>query len=69
MQKKYTDIEDKDFELIEHTCKTILTYDNKTWIKNDENALFDVQMGSFFGAELCHLVGLYVFKSIYNAKK
>ena len=67
--KTYTEIEDKDIKLIEHTCKTILTYDNKIWIKN---ALFDVPMGSFFGAELCDLVGLYFLhrlKYIYNANE
>ena len=28
-------------------CKTILTFNNKTWIKKDDNTLFDVPMGSF----------------------
>ena len=68
----YTEIEDKDIKLIEHTCKTILTYDNKIWIKNDENALFDVPMGCFFGVELCNLVELYFLhrlKYIYNANE
>ena len=37
-----------------------------------EIALFDVPMGSFFGAELCDLVGLYVLnrlKSIYKTNE
>ena len=70
--KEYTDIEEKDIRLIEHTCKTILTYNNKIWIKKDVNTLFDVPMGSFFGAELCDLVGLYILnrlKSIYNTNE
>ena len=67
--RTYTNIEDKDVNLIKHTCNTILTYNNKTWIKKDDNTLFDVPMGSFFGAELCDLIGLYTLnhlKSLYK---
>ena len=36
-----------------------MLFDSKgTWIKKDDN-LFDVTMGSFDGAEICELVGLY----------
>ena len=38
-------------------------------IKKDGNTLFDVPMGSFFGAELCDLIGLYALnhlKSLYK---
>ena len=44
----YADTEDKDIKLIEHTCTTILNYNNKIWIKKDEKILFNVPMGSFF---------------------
>ena len=67
--RTYTNIEDKYVNLIKHTCNTILTYNNKTWIKKDDNTLFDVPMGSFFGAELCDLIGLYALnhlKSLYK---
>ena len=40
--------------------------------KKDVNMLFDVPMVSFFGTELCDLVGLYILhrhKSIYNATR
>ena len=56
--KNFT-VKNEDIKLIEHTCKTIVTYDNRTWVKIDSNSQFDVTMGSFFGAELCNLVGLY----------
>ena len=62
--RTYTNIEDKYVNLIKHTCNTILTYNNKTWIKKDDNTSFDVPMGSFFGAELCDLIGLYHLKSL-----
>ena len=70
--KKYTIIEDRDIKLIKHTCKTILTFNKKTWIKKDNNNLFDVPMGSFFGAELCDLIGLYALsklESLYDTKE
>ena len=62
----------KDIKLIEHTCKTNLTYNNKIWIKKDVSTLFDVPIGSIFGIDLCDLVGLYIIhrhKSIYNANE
>ena len=57
--KNFTEIKNEDIQLIEHTCKTIVTYDNRTWVKKDSNSQFDVTMASFFGAELCNLTGLY----------
>ena len=44
---------------------SILTHDNKTLIKKDEGTIFDVPMGSFFGAELCDLVGLFILNHLY----
>ena len=67
--KNYTDIKDEDIRLIKHTCKTILTYDNNICIIKDNNDKFDVPTGSFFGTELCDLVGLYALsnlKHLYN---
>ena len=69
--KNFTEIKNEDIQLIEHTCKTIVTYDNRTWVKKDSNSQFDVPMGSFFGAELCDLVGLYALsklRHLYNYK-
>ena len=47
----------------------MLTYDNNTWIKKDAIVPFAVPMGSFFGAELCDLIGpsaLYKLKPKYK---
>ena len=49
-----------------------MNFNKKTWIKKDNNNLFDVPMGSFFGAELCDLIGLYAFsklESLYDTKE
>ena len=36
--KNFTEIKNEDIKLIEHTCKTIVTYDNRTWVKKTVTA-------------------------------
>ena len=43
-----------------HTCQTIVCYDNRIWTKLNNTDNFDIAMGSFHGAEMCDLVGLYI---------
>ena len=48
---------------MEHTCKIVLSHDNNGWVKKE------MPMGSFFGVELCDLIGLYILnllKLIYG---
>ena len=53
--------EEKDVVL--HARKSFLFQNGDPWIKkNDED--FDVTMGSFDGAEVCELVGLYVLSKL-----
>jgi hypothetical protein len=40
--------------------------DGKTWIKQQNNSLFDITMGSFDGAEVCELIGLFILNSLAN---
>ena len=57
--KSYTKVPDDVVEIIFHSRKSILFCDNNTWAKiNEPN--FDVTQGSFDGAEVCELVGLYL---------
>ena len=46
--------------IITHTCNSVLTYDGKVWTSKDQESSFDVPMGSYFGAGLCDLIGLYI---------
>ena len=62
--KNYMVIKDKDITLIKHSCETILRYDNRTWIKKDNNDKLGVPMGSIFDAELCDLTGLYALSNL-----
>ena len=37
---------------------------NEPWVKRNNNSLFDVAMGSYDGAEVCDLVGLFVLNTL-----
>ena len=54
----YANINDKGISTIVHSRKSILFCDGDLWVKKS-GAEFDVTMGSFDGAEVCELVGLY----------
>ena len=46
-------------EIIMHARRSLLFHGGATWIKKDGSD-FDVTMGSYNGAEVCELVGLYM---------
>ena len=59
--RQFCDVSESEEEIIFHTCKTILTdLSGNMWKKKHNDDLFDVAMGSFHGAEICDLVGLYI---------
>ena len=58
------DIEANIINTINHARKSLLFDDSGAWVKNDGKPLFDVTMGSFDGAEVCELVGLYLLNKI-----
>ena len=49
--------------IILHCRKSILFGSDGAWIKKD-GSLFDVAMGSFDGAEICELVGLFLLNNL-----
>ena len=57
--KEHTTISAQEEEVIWHARKSLLFSSNSTWVKR-EGEQFDVTMGSFDGAEICELVGLYI---------
>ena len=65
--EQYAEISASDIEIISHACKTVLTNNNEVWKKKTGNGLFDVPMGSYHGAELCDLVGLYLLQQLREA--
>ena len=59
-----SDIPDNEVEIIFHSRKTFLFHEGRPWVK--KSGSFDVPMGSFDGAEICELVGLYLLFRITN---
>ena len=57
--KSVTPIQDKFIETILHSRKALLFNKNDVWVKKD-NPDFDVTMGSYDGAGVYELVGLYI---------
>merc|ERR1719354_958693 len=51
-----------------HCCKSILFHEGEPWSKKHNKNSFDVPMGSFHGAEICELVGLYILDILKKEK-
>ena len=64
--KLHTTIDDKDLRLIMHCRKSLLFLGKETSKKKSTESCFDVTMGSFDGAEICELVGLYIQSNLEN---
>ena len=43
-----------------HSRKSLLFNNTSVWIKRECDPDFDVTMGSFAGADICELVGVYI---------
>ena len=63
-----TEITVNEKELIKHCCKTVLFHEGEPWSKKQTKNSFDVPMGSFHGAEVCELVGLYILDTLKKEK-
>ena len=62
--KSFTKIEDNAINAIKLARKSLLFNKDGTWVKKGDDTLFDVTMGSFDGAEICELVGLYLLDKL-----
>ena len=58
--RTFVDISSEEEETIIHCRKYLLFNNTDRWIKKEGNKDFDVNMGSFDGAEVFELVGLYI---------
>ena len=58
--KDHINISDEEVGIIQHSRKSLLFNDDKAWAKKQGPGLFDVAMGSYDGAEICELVGIFV---------
>ena len=56
----FVKINNEEINVIMHSRKSLLFDSNNIWIKKDGDPNFDVTMGSYYEAEICELVGLYI---------
>ena len=47
-----------------HSRKSLLFHEDAARVKKSDSGLFDVTMGSYDGAEVCKLVGLYILNRL-----
>ena len=59
--KQHVTIKSKDRETIVHARKSLLYNEGEPLIKKQSNN-FDVTMGSYDGAEVCELIGIFMLK-------
>ena len=57
--KQHVTIKSKDRETIFHARKSLLYNKGEPWTKKQSNN-FDVAMGSYDGAEVCELIGIFM---------
>ena len=62
--KMHTHISSKEIKIIMHSRKSLLFDKGKPWMKKESKDLFDVTMGSYDGAEICDLVGLFILNTL-----
>ena len=58
--ENYIPISKEDIRIKKHSKKTLLFYGNEAWKKEDYDTKFDITIGSYDGAELCELIGIYI---------
>ena len=58
--KNYTSISQENIWIIKYCRKSLLLYNNEPWKKKEQDGSFDVTMGSYDGAQLCELIGIYI---------
>ena len=61
--KTIVPIPKEDEEIIRHSRRSLLFTTGKVWIKRNDPG-FDVTMGSYDGAEVCELVGLFLLSKL-----
>ena len=66
MLKNYITIKEQEVVTIMHARRSLLFNNDSLWVKKNGDPNFDVTMGSFDGAEICELVGLYILNELSN---
>ena len=64
--ENYISISKDDIRIIKHCRKTLFFHGNEARQKKADETTFDVMMGSYDGAELCELIGIYIQSLLTN---
>ena len=64
--ENYIPISKEDIRIIKHCRKSLVFYGNEAWKKKDADTTFDDTMGSYDGAELCEIIGIYIQSLLIN---
>ena len=65
----HTTVSLEDMRIIKHSRKSLLFHLEQAWKKKESSSCFDVMMGSYDGAKLCELIGIFtqsVLQDIIN---
>ena len=66
--RSHGDINNVELRTSKHCRKSLLFSNNEAWKKKSTDSSFDVTMGSYDGAEICELVGIYKLKNRKTSK-
>ena len=58
-----TTVSNIESDIIIESCKSLLFTQDGIWMKTD-SGLHDITMGSFSGAEICEMIGLYMLSRL-----
>ena len=64
--KEHSSITENDLRTINHCRKSLLFLKDEAWKKKESHYCFDVTIGSYDGAEVCQLVGLFILRKLSN---
>ena len=62
------DFTSDELEIIMHSRKILLLWQDSTWDKEEGDEDFDIPMGCYDGAEICELVGIYIQNKLCKLK-
>ena len=64
LAKEYTALSDDNIRIIKHCRKSLLFEKDTAWVNKGTAGNFDVTMGSYDGAEVCELIGIYILSAL-----
>ena len=67
--QQFVQLTEEEVSAINNSRKSLLFNGGKSWMKKTDGGLFDVTMGSYDGAEVCELVGMFTLAQLPDKYK